>query len=52
VQGAFAEPWVDPAEVAGPLAEELALVAEWLALDTVTVVGRGDLSPALRAATA
>jgi uncharacterized protein YcaQ len=52
VQGAFAEPWADPDEVAPALQEELALMAGWLGLDSVTVVGRGDLSPALTAAAA
>jgi uncharacterized protein YcaQ len=52
VQGAFAEPRVDPAEVAPPLHEELTLMARWLGLESVTVVGRGDLSPALTAAVA
>ena len=50
VQGAFAESWAEPAEVAPPLHEELELMAEWLELDSVTIVGKGDLSPALRAA--
>jgi uncharacterized protein YcaQ len=47
VQGAFAEPWADPTEVAPALREELQEMARWLALDSVTIVGRGDLSPAL-----
>ena len=50
VQGAFAEPWAEPAEVAPPLHEELERMAEWLELDSVTIVRKGDLSPALRAA--
>jgi uncharacterized protein YcaQ len=50
VQGAFAEPWADPAEIAPPLHEELSLMARWLGLESVTIVGRGDLSPALTAA--
>jgi uncharacterized protein YcaQ len=52
VQGAFAEPWADPAEIAPPLQEELGVMAQWLGLESVTVVGRGDLSPALAAVTA
>ena len=50
VQSAFAEPGVDRAEVAERLAVELRTLATWLGLDDVTVVNRGDLSPALRAA--
>ena len=52
MQGAFAEPCGDEGEVAEALAEELALMAGWLGLDSVAVVGRGDLSPALTAAAA
>ena len=50
VQGAFAEDGVDRGEVAAELAEELALVAEWLGLDGVAVAPRGDLSGELAAA--
>ena len=50
VQSAFAEPGVDRAEVAERLAVELRTLATWLGLDDVTVVNRGDLSAALRAA--
>jgi uncharacterized protein YcaQ len=50
VQGAYAEPWADHEEVAPALHEELEQMAGWLGLGSVTVVGRGDLSPALRAA--
>ena len=50
VQSAHAEEGVDHGEVAGRLAGELRLLAGWLDLDDVTVVGRGDLAPALRAA--
>ncbi len=44
VQGAFAEPDVDHALVAGELAEELRLVASWLGLESVVVARRGDLA--------
>ena len=37
VQGAFAEDGVDRAHVAGELADELRLVADWLGLDEVVV---------------
>lgn len=50
VQSAFAEDGVDRAEVAGRLAGELRTLATWLGLDDVTVVNRGDLAAALRAA--
>ncbi len=50
VQGAFAEPGVDPAHVAAELAAELRVVAAWLELDGVTVAGRGDLAGELAAA--
>ena len=50
VQAAYAEPGA-PAETAGELAEELAAMAGWLGLGGgVTVVPRGDLAPALAAA--
>lgn len=52
VPGAYAEPGVVPEEVAGPLAEELQLMASWLGLSDVEVGDRGDLAPALRSATA
>ncbi len=52
VRGAFAEPLRDPDEVAGPLAEELALLGGWLGLDRVAVDQNGDLAKALRAAVA
>lgn len=52
VQAAWVEDDVRPAEVAGPLAEELDLMAGWLGLGDVAVVGRGDLAPALAAAVA
>jgi uncharacterized protein YcaQ len=50
VRAAYAEPLRDPDEIAGPLADELALMAAWLGLDRVVVDQRGDLGPALRAA--
>jgi uncharacterized protein len=50
VQGAFAEDGVDHNEVAAQLAQELGLVAQWLGLDGVSVVHRGDLAAALAGA--
>jgi uncharacterized protein YcaQ len=50
VQSAFAEEQVDRDEVADALAGELRAMATWLGLDDVTLVDRGDLAPALRAA--
>ena len=38
----------DPIAIAGPLAEELALLAGWLGLERVVVDDNGDLAPALR----
>ena len=52
VPGAFAEASVDPKSVAGPLAEELASLAEWHALDRVEVGDRGDLAAPLALAMA
>ncbi|WP_164700314.1 winged helix-turn-helix domain-containing protein [Modestobacter sp. KNN46-3] len=52
VQGAFAEPGVDAAEVAAALADELRLMSGWLALDQVVVNGRGDLADDLGPAVA
>jgi uncharacterized protein YcaQ len=53
VQGAFAEPGVDSAHVAGELAQELRQVAAWLNLEHgVEVRPNGDLAPALDAAAA
>ncbi len=49
VQGAFGEPGIPEADVAGELFDELALMAEWLGLDAVEVMPRGDLSRALAA---
>ncbi len=50
VQGAFAEDGVDPSHVAGALADELRLVADWLELAEVLVGRRGDLAVALASA--
>ncbi len=50
VQSAFREPGTVEGEVAEELAAELALMAGWLGLEQVAVQPRGDLAPALRAA--
>jgi uncharacterized protein YcaQ len=50
VQGVFAEPGVDRAQVAAELAAELSLVADWLALDRVEVAPNGDLAAELAGA--
>lgn len=50
VQSAWGEPDIDEAAVASELAIELRAMATWLGLDDVKVVGRGDLSTALSAA--
>lgn len=50
VPGAFAEPGVDVGRVAGELAAELRVMAEWLGLERVVVGDRGDLAPVLRRA--
>jgi uncharacterized protein YcaQ len=47
VRGAFLEPGSDPAAVAPELAEELALLAEWLELGAVSVASNGDLAQPL-----
>jgi uncharacterized protein YcaQ len=47
VQAAHAEPGVEVDAVAVAATTELASLARWLGLDGVTVVGRGDLAPAL-----
>jgi uncharacterized protein YcaQ len=44
VQSAFAEDGVERGEVAGELAAELRLMADWLQLEDVAVAGRGDLA--------
>ncbi|MGK2901320.1 MAG: winged helix-turn-helix domain-containing protein [Mycobacterium sp.] len=50
VVGAFTEVGQDRARVAAALAGELTSMAGWLGVDDVTVGGRGDLIPHLRAA--
>jgi uncharacterized protein YcaQ len=50
VRAAFAEDPAPPPEVAEELAAELALMAGWLGLETVTVEPRGDLAQGLAAA--
>jgi hypothetical protein len=50
VQSAYAEPGVDVAAVSAHLAAELRLMADWLELDDVAVVERGDLAGCLAAA--
>jgi uncharacterized protein YcaQ len=52
VLGAFGEPEVDGAAVAGRLAGELERMAAWLGLDRVDVARRGDLAGRLTAAVA
>ncbi|PZS35430.1 MAG: cytoplasmic protein [Pseudonocardiales bacterium] len=47
VQGAYLEDGADPYYVAGELAEELTVTAQWLGLDAVVVMPRGDLAPDL-----
>jgi uncharacterized protein YcaQ len=47
VQAAYLEEGGDPHHVAGELAEELAVTAQWLGLGGVEVMPRGDLAPAL-----
>lgn len=58
VQAAWHEPGkapgarrLSPATVAQAASKELATMARWLELDTVTVVGRGDLAPQLASET-
>ena len=52
VQGAFAEDGQDPHRVAGELAAELAVTAQWLGLDGVRVAPRGNLAGPLARAVA
>ena len=47
VQAAHAEPGVDHGETAEALSAELRLLADWLALDDLSVRNRGDLAPKL-----
>lgn len=49
VLGSHAERSHEPSEIAGPLAEELRAMADWLELEDVTVENRGDLSVTLQA---
>jgi uncharacterized protein YcaQ len=49
VQAAHAEPNADVGRVAVELAAELRAMADWLELEDVAVVPRGDLAPALAA---
>jgi uncharacterized protein YcaQ len=50
VNAAWLEPGHDAFDVATELASELKIMAEWLSLETVEIVPRGDLAPALGAA--
>ncbi|MCW2636176.1 MAG: uncharacterized protein JWQ99_2543 [Blastococcus sp.] len=47
VQSAHGEEGIDRPAVAGALADELRLMADWLELDHVVVADRGDLAPEL-----
>ena len=49
VNAAWIEPGYDTFDVATELASELKIMAEWLGLETLQVVPRGDLAPALAA---
>ena len=50
VQAAHGEPGTDAGEVAAALADELRLMAGWMALEQVAVTGAGDLAALLAAA--
>ena len=50
VNAAWIEPGSDSWEVATELASELKVMAEWLSLERVEILPRGDLAPALAAA--
>jgi hypothetical protein len=50
VQAAHAEPGVEGSAVAGPLADELRVMAGWLELSDIAVRRKGDLSTVLAAA--
>jgi uncharacterized protein len=49
VNAAWIEPGYDSYDVATELASELKIIAEWLGLETVEILPRGDLAPALAA---
>jgi uncharacterized protein YcaQ len=46
-RGSYVEEGQDPKRIAGPLAEELGVMAEWLGLSNATVEKKGNLSAAL-----
>jgi uncharacterized protein YcaQ len=48
VPGIFSESHADKKEVAGGLADELRLMAQWLGLANIKVGNKGDLSGAVR----
>jgi uncharacterized protein YcaQ len=48
VQGAYLEQGRESARAAANLADELGALKEWLQLERIEVVDRGDLAPALR----
>jgi len=50
VNAAWIEPGYDSWDVATELASELKIMAEWLGLETLQILPRGDLAPALAAA--
>jgi uncharacterized protein YcaQ len=50
VNAAWIEPGYDSVDVATQLASELKVMAEWLGLEAVEVLHRGDLASALAAA--
>ncbi|HEY6615293.1 MAG TPA: crosslink repair DNA glycosylase YcaQ family protein [Vicinamibacterales bacterium] len=50
VNAAWIEPDQEPYDVATELASELKIMAEWLGLQAVEILPRGDLAPALAAA--
>jgi uncharacterized protein len=50
VNAAWIEPGHDPFAVATELSSELKIMAEWLGLERVEILARGDLAPALAAA--
>lgn len=47
VQGAYAEPGIPDGLIVPEVAEELRSMASWLGLESVAVMPRGDLAPAL-----